>query len=89
MSFSQHRGSHGSNSGGVQDLNINLTDEKMANIKSPMYLRLQKMIETLGVYRSEMETQKLPRFEANYVARKKQEAEIRKREKLRLERMNR
>ena len=71
MSFSQHRGSHGSNSGGVQDLNINLTDEKMANIKSPMYLRLQKMIETLGVYRSEMETQKLPRFEANYIARKK------------------
>ncbi len=51
--------------------NINLSDEKLANIKSPMFLRLESMINTLDKFRTEMDGSRVPKYEVAFLQKKK------------------
>ena len=47
--------------------NLNLTDAKLANIKSPVFLRLEAMISTLGRFREEMDGSRIPVWEQQWL----------------------
>lgn len=79
------RYTNGSSSSCESIRNLNLSDEKLANIKSPMYLKLQKMINTLGKFREEMDGSRVPKYEIAFLAKKKIE-EKKKRKQDRQER---
>ena len=55
----------------------------MANIKSPVYLRLETMIDTLQMIRSQLDGKRIPKFEETFIERKKMEEEMAKKEKRR------
>lgn len=59
--------------------NLNLSDEKLANIKSPIYQQLNAMISTLGKFREEMDGTRVPKYELAFLARKKKEQKIKRR----------
>ena len=42
----------------------------MANIKSPVFLRLEAMISTLGRFREEMDGSRIPKWEMQWLERK-------------------
>ena len=52
----------------------------MANIKSPVYLKLESMIETINFFRKEMDGNRIPKFEQLYREKKKKEKERQMRE---------
>ena len=52
---------------------LNLSADKMENIKSPVHLRLEKMIDTLQTYREEYTGSRVPVFEQHFEKRKKKE----------------
>ena len=49
---------------------LNLSDAKMANIKSPVFMRLETMISTLGRFREEMDGTRIPKWEQQWLERK-------------------
>ena len=51
--------------------NINLSDEKLANIKSPIFLKLETMISALDKFRSEMDGNRVPKYEVAFLQKKK------------------
>ena len=65
---------------------LNLSDAKIANIKSSCYLKLEAMILTLDRFRSEMDGNRIPKFEIAFLDKKKKELERQKRIKERQER---
>ena len=67
----------------------NISDEKLANIKSPLYLRLEAMIGTVDQFRKEFDGERIPKYEIAFLAKKKKEEERLKREKKRKERQER
>ena len=50
---------------------LKLSKEKMDNIKSPLFLKLANMIETLDNYRNNMEGQRIPNFQREFIMRKR------------------
>ena len=48
----------------VQDLK--LSDSQLAKIKSPVYMKLENMIDTLAKFRNEMQNSRVPTFEVEY-----------------------
>ena len=68
---SHGRGTNMSSNSGENRFNLNLSDEKLANIKSPMFLKLQAMISTLEKFREEMDGSRVPKYEVAYIAKKK------------------
>ena len=59
---------------------MHLTDEKLANMKSPVYLKLETMIETIDFFRKEMDGNRVPKFEQSYREKQKKEQERQARE---------
>ena len=55
-------------------------DEKLANMKSPVYLKLETMIETIDFFRKEMDGNRVPKFEQSYREKQKKEKERQARE---------
>ena len=45
----------------------------MANFKSPVYVKLENMIETLNMFRNEMDGKRIPKYEKTYMMKKKKE----------------
>ena len=43
---------------------LNISDTKLANIKSPVYLKLETMIDTLQMIRTQLDGKRIPKFEA-------------------------
>ena len=76
-------------SSGEYRWNPNISDEKLANIKSPMFLRLEAMIETVDQFRKEFDGSRVPKYELAFLAKKKKEEERQKREQKRKERQER
>lgn len=70
-------------------MTLNISDEKLANIKSPITMRLEAMVETLDQHREEESKRRIPMFQAAFAVKKKREAEHRAREQKRLERARR
>ena len=62
----------------VETPELNLSEDKLANIKSPVYLKLENMIQTLDMFRNNMDGKRIPKFEQAFKDRKKLEAEMRK-----------
>ena len=60
--------------------NLNLSNEKLANIKSPMFLKLEAMIATLGEFRKEYDGDRVPKYEIAFLAKKAKEEERKRRE---------
>ena len=56
-------------------MHLKLSDSRLANIKSPVYLKLEAMIGTLDKFRSEMDGNRVPRFEVTYLKKKRKENE--------------
>ena len=52
---------------------LNISDEKLANIKSPMFLKLESMIQTLDKFRTEMDGSRVPKFEVAFIEKRKQD----------------
>ena len=52
---------------------LNLSKEKMENLKSPVWLKLDSMIETLDNYRNNMSGQRVPNFQKQFIMRKRKE----------------
>ena len=65
---------------------LNLSDAKLANIKSPVFLRLETMISTLDRFRSEMDGNRIPKYEMAFLEKKQKELEKQKRIRERQER---
>ena len=59
-----------------------LTDDQ----KSPIYIRLEAMIDTLAKVRAEMKGSRVPAYEQNFIMRKKKEAAFMRKETKRAER---
>ena len=47
----------------------------MANIKSPVFLKLETMIETINMFRQEMVGNRVPKFELSFREKNKKEKE--------------
>ena len=52
---------------------VQLTEEKMQNMKSPTWLKLEAMIQTLNMYRNEMAGKRIPKFKQKYMEMKQRE----------------
>ena len=52
---------------------MNMSEEKIANIKSPVFLKLETMIETINMFRQEMDGNRVPKFEQNFREKRKKE----------------
>ena len=52
----------------------------MANLKSPVFLKLETMIETINMFRQEMDGNRVPKFELSFREKKKKEKERQLRE---------
>ena len=59
---------------------LNLSEEKMANMKSPMVLKMEAMMDKLEEYRIEQEQSRHAKYELAFMARKKTENEKKARE---------
>ena len=57
----------------------------MENMKSPVWLRLESMIETLHNYRNNMEGQRIPFFKKAFVMRQRKEQEEREMRQLEMQ----
>lgn len=60
--------------------NPNISEQKLANIKSPMFLRLEAMIQTVDQFRKEFDGTRVPKYEVAFLAKKKKEEERQRRE---------
>ena len=60
--------------------NLNISADKLANIKSPMFLKLESMIATLSQFRKEYDGERVPRYEVAFLAKKAKEEERKRRE---------
>ena len=49
---------------------LNLSDAKLANLKSPCYLKLQAMIHTLQQFRDEYQGARVPFYDKKYLMNK-------------------
>ena len=58
-------------------------------MKSPMYLRLEAMIDHIDQFRKEFDGERIPKYEIAFLAKKKKEEERQKREQKRKERQER
>ena len=47
----------------VPALDLNISEEKMANFKSPVFVKLEQMIEMVAMFRNEMDGKRIPKFE--------------------------
>ena len=65
---------------------LKLSDAKLANIKSPCFLKLEAMISTLDKFRSEMDGQRVAKFEIEYLKKKKKDHDRMMKEQRRAER---
>ena len=63
-----------------------MSEEKIANIKSPVFLKLETMIETINMFRQEMDGNRVPKFEQNFREKRKKEKDRQLREAKRLAR---
>ena len=91
---SQHSGSTGSElctdsiGSNERHWNLNISNEKLANIKSPMFLRLEAMITTVDQFRKEFDGTRVPMYEVAFLAKKKKDEERLRREQRRKERQD-
>lgn len=58
-------------------------------MKSPMFLRLENMINTLGQFRKEYDGDRVPKYEVAFLAKKAKDEERKRREQKRIERQQR
>ena len=65
---------------------LNLSDEKMANMKTPMILKMEAMMEKLEQYRVDQDNSRHAKYELAFRSRQKVENEKRDREMKRLAR---
>lgn len=68
---------------------LNISDQKLANFKSPMFLKLESMIQTLDKFRHEMDGNRVPKYEQHFIEKRKREEEIKRQETKRKERHER
>ena len=47
-----------------------MTQHSDPNLKSPVFVKLETMIETIAMFRQEMEGQRIPKFEETFIQRK-------------------
>lgn len=59
----------------MMQIALNIDQEKIANFKSPVYKKLENMIETLAMFRNEMDGNRVPKYEQTYLLRKKKDIE--------------
>ena len=53
---------------------LHISAQKLANIKSPMFMKLDAMIHTLDKFRGEMQGDRVPKFEAAFIEKRREEA---------------
>ena len=51
---------------------LKLSEDKLANIKSPTFLKLDSLINHLGHFRKEFMGDRIPTFEQQYLIRKEE-----------------
>ena len=49
---------------------LNLSDAKLANLKSPVFLKLEAMIQTLQQFRDEYQGARVPFYDKKYLMNK-------------------
>ena len=54
-------------------VNLNLSDDKLANIKSPTFLKLDSLINHLAHFRREFMGQRIPKYEQQFMLRKEEQ----------------
>jgi len=54
---------------------LNISDQKLMNFKSPMFLKLESMIHTLDKFRVEMDGSRVPKFEQHFIEKRRKERE--------------
>lgn len=50
-------------------MELNISDQKRQNIKSPTFFRLLKMIQNIKVLREQFISDRIPKFEESFVQR--------------------
>ena len=50
---------------------LNISDSRIDNFKSPMFLKLETMISTLDKFRSEMDGSRVPKYEKHFIAKRR------------------
>ena len=66
--------------GNALDRILNISDTRMDNFKSPMFLKLENMISTLDKFRTEMDGARVPKYEQHFRAKRIEERERQRRE---------
>ena len=55
----------------AENRGLNLSDQKLANIKSPMFLKLEEMIQTVGMFKTEMIGTRVPKYEQRFIEKRR------------------